>query len=210
MMEVHLDMSTAPMTDTYPGFEVHVLEDGHRFHAGRLPGELYPDAAGFEAVWGLHPSDYHVIQMLGRPVKTARWQQAYGADYRYTGRINTALPVPSILEPLHAWARQAIDRGLNGLLLNWYDGELGHYIGPHHDSTTNMVPGAPIVTVSLGEERIFRLTHPEQEVKRDFRAEAGTVFIMPSDTNLAWKHAVPRLARYRGRRISITLRAFEL
>src|SRR5262249_52832909 len=113
-----------------------------------------------------------------------------------------------ILEPLHAWARHTIDPRLNGLLLNWYDGELGHYIGPHNDSTTNMMPRAPIVTVSFGEQRIFRLTHPEVN-KRDFLAEAGTVFIMPYDTNRAWKHSVPRRARYRGRRISITLRAFE-
>ena len=147
--------------------------------------------------------------MHGRPVKTPRWQQAYRADYHYTGRTNTALPVPAILEPLHHWARQAIDDRLNGLLLNWYDGALGHYIGPHHDSTKNMVTGAPIVTVSLGEQRIFRLTNPKLKVKRDFLADAGTVSIMPYDTNLAWKHSVPKLARNRGRRISITLRAFQ-
>jgi hypothetical protein len=77
--------------------------------------------------------------MHGRPIKTPRWQQAYGADYHYTGRTNAALSVPAILEPLHHWARQAIDDRLNGLLLNWYDGALGHYIGPHHDSTKKMV-----------------------------------------------------------------------
>src|SRR5262249_35752111 len=137
MTKVHPDMSPSPMPDTYPEFEAHVLEDGHRFFVGRLPGELCPDEAGFEALWGLHPSDYHVIQMHGRPVKTPRWQQAYGADYHYTGRTNTALPVPAILEPLHAWARQTIDPRLNGLLLNWYDGELGHYIGPQSDSIKN-------------------------------------------------------------------------
>ena len=209
MTEVHSDMSTAPMTDIYPEFEAHGLEDGHRFFIGRLPGELCPDSAGFEVLWELHPSDYHVIQMHGRPVKTARWQQAYGADYHYTGRTNAALPVPPILESLQSWARRVIDDRLNGLLLNWYDGTLGHSIGPHNDSTTNLVPGAPIVTISFGEERIFRLTHSQQKVKRDFLAEAGTVFIMPYDTNLALKHAVPRRARYRSRRISTTFRAFQ-
>jgi hypothetical protein len=85
MMEVHFDRSTPPMTDTYAEFEVHVLEDGHRFFVGRLPGKLGPDSAGFEVFWELHPSDYHVIQMHGRPVKTPRWQQAYGADYHIDG-----------------------------------------------------------------------------------------------------------------------------
>lgn len=208
-MEVSFDMSTTPSIDTYAEFEAYVLEDGHRFYVGLLPRELCPNATGFEALWDLHPGDYHVIKMHGRPVKTPRWQQAYGADYHYTGRTNTALSVPPLLEPVHAWARQTIDQRLNGLLLNWYDGELGHYIGPHSDSTTNMVFGAPIVTVSLGEQRTFRLTHPKQKVMRNFLADVGTVFIMPYDTNLAWKHSVPKRVRYRGRRISITLRAFE-
>jgi alkylated DNA repair dioxygenase AlkB len=197
------------MSNTDPQSDEHVLDDGHRFLVSRLPAELLPDAVGFESLWDLHPDDYHVIQMHGRPVKTPRWQQAYGADYHYTGRTNAALPVPPILEPLHSWARNTIDQRLNGLLLNWYDGALGHYIGPHHDSTKNMVSGAPIVTVSFGEKRLFRLTHPKLKLTRDFPAEAGTVFVMPYHTNLAWKHAVPKLTRYGGRRISITFRAFQ-
>ncbi len=209
MTRINRSIHAVLTIEPYPDFEAHVLDDGHHFYVGQLPDELLPDAVGFESLWGLHPDDYHVIQMHGRPIKTPRWQQAYGADYHYTGRTNSALPVPPILEPLRAWAHSAIDRRLNGLLLNWYDGALGHYIGPHNDSTMNMVPGAPIVTVSLGEQRTFRLTHPKRKLNRDFLAQAGTVFIMPYDTNNAWKHAVPRQAQYRGRRISITLRAFQ-
>ena len=145
----------------------------------------------------------------GRKVKTPRWQQAYGTDYHYTGRVNQALPVPPLLEPLLIWSREAIHDRLNGLLLNWYDGELGHYIGPHHDSTKGLLPEAPIVTVSLGEERSFRLTHPETKERRDFPAPDGTVFVTLYDTNLAWKHQVPKSAKARGRRISVTVRAFE-
>jgi alkylated DNA repair dioxygenase AlkB len=197
------------MTEPYSEFSTHSLDDSHRLFVGRLPTAVFPDPAAFQSFWDLHPDDYHIVKMRGRPVKTPRWQQAYGADYHYTGRTNMALPVPAILEPLHHWARQTIDDRLNGLLLNWYDGDLGHYIGPHHDSTKNMVTGAPIVTISLGEQRIFRLTHPKLKVKRDLLADAGTVSIMPYDTNLAWKHSVPKLARHRGRRISITLRAFQ-
>jgi alkylated DNA repair dioxygenase AlkB len=71
-----------------------------------------------------------------------------------------------------------------------------------------MVRGAPIVTISLGEGRVFRLTRPGQKLTRDFIADPGAVFVMPYDTNRAWKHAVPKSGRQRGRRISITLRAF--
>jgi alkylated DNA repair dioxygenase AlkB len=193
----------------FDGFERHDLDGRHAFFAGTLPAGLGFDADRFEALWAMHPEEYHVIQMHGRPVRTPRWQQAFGRDYHYTGRVNQALPVPPLLGPLLSWARDAIHGRLNGLLLNWYDGQLGHYIGPHHDSIKGMVAGAPIVTVSLGEERVFRLTHPRTGERRDLPAPERTVFIMPYDTNLAWKHQVPKSARSRGRRISVTLRAFE-
>ena len=179
----------------FQDFERHDLDGRHALFAGRLPERLAFDAARFEALWALHPEDYHVIHMPGGPVKTPRWQQAFGRDYRYTGRVNAALPVPPLLEPLLAWAREALHGRLNSLLLNWYDGEFGHYIGPHHDSTNDMVPDTPIVTVSLGEERVFRLTHPQTKERRDFPARDGTVFVLPYATNLAWKHQVPRSAR---------------
>lgn len=194
----------------YQGFIRHDLDPLHAFFSGRLPTTITPDEAQFEALWSMHPEEFHTIMIHGRPVKTPRWQQAFGMDYHYTGRVNQALPIPPILEPFLAWSLAAVHERLNGMLLNWYEGMLGHYIGAHHDSTKNMVTDAPIVTISLGEERIFRLTHPKSKLLRDFDARNGTVFVMPFDTNKAWKHQVPHFARYRGRRISITLRAFEI
>ena len=193
----------------FEGFERHDLDGQHKFYSGRLPGDLAVDASRFESLWAMHPDEYQDIQMFGRAVKTPRWQQAYGRDYEYTGQVNEALPVTPLLEPLLAWARSSFHERLNGLLLNWYDGELGHYIGPHHDSIVNIVVGAPIVTVSLGEERVFRLRLPKSKQRQDFRATDGPVFVMPYDTNLAWKHEVPKSAKAKGRRISVTLRAFE-
>jgi alkylated DNA repair dioxygenase AlkB len=193
----------------YDGFTSHDLGDGHLFHVGPLPEPLHADEQGFESLWSMHPDEYHRIMIHGREVETPRWQQAYGEDYHYTGQVNKALPLPASLEPLLAWAHSAIDPRLNGLLLNWYDGRLDHYIGAHRDSTTLMMPGAPIVTVSLGEERTFRLRPWKGKGYRDFRAADGAVFILPYATNEAWTHEVPHSARRRGRRISITLRAFQ-
>lgn len=94
---------------------------------------------------------------------------------------------------------------------DWYDGQLGHYIGKHRDSTKNMVHGAPIVTISSGEQRTFRLRPWKGAAgsQHDFPAADGTVFVMPYETNLAWTHEVPKSARCTGRRISVTLRAFN-
>jgi alkylated DNA repair dioxygenase AlkB len=186
----------------------HRLDDRHSFFVGALPESLRLDRAAFEQLWSLHPDEFHEIKMHGRAVKTPRWQQAYGADYVYTRNVNRALAVPAELAALHTWARASIDPRLNGLLLNWYDADSGHYIGKHRDSTINMVRGAPIVTVSYGGERVFRLRPWRAEGMRDFRARDGAVFVLPYDTNKAWTHEVPHAARG-GRRISVTLRAFE-
>ena len=190
------------------GLHTHDLDGTHSFYAGQLSGELRFGSDEFEQLWQLHPEEFHEIKIHGRPVKTPRWQQAYGADYHYTGRVNKALPVPDILQPLLTWSRQAIASELNGILLNWYDGSHGHYIGKHRDSTKNMIYGAPIVTISLGQERTFRLRPWKENGLRDFQATDGKVFIMPYDTNLAWTHEVPSSKKLLKRRVSVTIRAF--
>lgn len=165
----------------------------------------------FEELWQLHPKEHAEIRMLGRPVKIPRWQQAYGVDYHFSGEVNRALPVPAFLAPLLAWSRDTIDNRLNGLLLNWYDGRLGHYIGRHRDSITDMVSGAPIVTISFGEERKFRLRQwgvRNQLPPVDFHLTNGSVVVMPYETNRAFTHEVPALRKWQGRRVSVTLRGF--
>ena len=113
------------------------------------------------------------------------------------------------MEPFLQWCQQHIDERLNGILLNWYDATLGHYIGKHRDSTKKMITDVPIVTISFGEERIFRLRPWKQKGFLDFMATHGRVFVMPFSTNLAWMHEIPSGKRYQSRRISLTFRGFQ-
>ncbi len=175
---------------------------------GVLPASLRPDQETVAALWDEHPPDYHVIKMHGRLVETPRWQQAYGADYRYTGRVNRALPLSPLMRPFLEWAQRCIEPRLNGLLFNWYDPAHRHYIGKHRDSTKGMIEGTPIVTISLGGARILRMRPYRGAGFRDFTAEHGSVYVIPYATNLRWTHEVPHRAKDRDRRISITLRAF--
>lgn len=196
---------------TYPDFQEHHLFDHHyAFFVGRLPAALQERAsADFDALWNLHPAKSNEILIHGRMVAIPRWQQAYGRDYQFSGTVNQALPVPDMLTPFLTWVRDAVDTRLNGLLLNWYDGKRSHYIGAHRDSRKGLVSGTPIVTISIGEARSFRLRLPKEKGFIDFAATAGTVFVMPWVTNLNVKHEVPHSAQARGRRISITARAFQ-
>ena len=194
---------------TLPECQQHCLFDRFEFFTGRLPVDLDELAkTQFEQLWSMHPEQSDEILIHGRLVAIPRWQQAYGRDYQFSWTVNRALPVPAILAPFLTWVREAVDARLNGLLLNWYDGERRHYIGAHRDSREGLVVGTPIVTISAGEERTFRLRLLKERGLVDFKASHGTVFVMPWDTNLGLKHEVPHQTRHKGRRISVTARAF--
>jgi alkylated DNA repair dioxygenase AlkB len=192
-------------------FSRQACGSGCAVFVGRVPERLMPTKVGFDELWRLHPDEFPQIKIRGQLVRTPRWQQAFGEDYRFSGQISRALPVSPVLGPLLQWSREAIDPRLNGLLVNWYDGRLGHYIGPHRDSTTGLIPGTPIVTMSFGEERVLRLRKWEKGKTSppvDLVVTDGSVVVIPWETNMAFTHEVPRLARYRGRRVSVTMRAF--
>jgi len=184
------------------------LDETHHVLVGSLPEALIPDTAGFEALWALHPGDFHEIKMHGRLVRTPRWQQAYGADYRYTGNTNRALPLTGEMERLLAWSREVFEPRLNGLLFNWYDGASGHYIGKHRDSDQNRIEGTPIVTISFGEERVFRMRPWRGQGFVDVPAVNGGVIVIPWNTNRAFTHEVPAPKGAKGKRISVTIRGF--
>jgi alkylated DNA repair dioxygenase AlkB len=185
------------------------LDETHAVLVGELPASLVLDAAGFAALWSIHPTEFHEIKMHGRPVKTPRWQQAYGTDYRYTGNVNRALPLVDPMPAWLSWARERFDARLDGILLNWYDGTAGHYIGKHRDSDVNRVEGSPIVTLSFGEERMFRMRPWRAEGFVDVPATDGSVIVIPWETNRAFTHEVPASKKAVGRRISVTIRAFH-
>jgi len=88
-----------------------------------------------------------------------------------------------------------------GLLLNWYEGQKGHYIGAHRDDTRDLFKDSPVVTISLGEERVFRMRkYKEKKLKKDITVRNGEVIVVPWNTNLNWTHEVPSFKKYGGKR----------
>jgi len=156
-------------------------------------------------------------------VQIPRWQQAYGRDYAFSGQTSLALAVPRLLQPLLRSSGDSIAPGLNGILVNWYDGMLGHYIGPHRDRYKELVPGAPMVIFSFGEvadsllvvrdvrepQRTLRFRPHRGKGFTDVQANDHGVVVFPFETNNVWKHEVPKTKKARGLRISVTAPAFH-
>lgn len=189
-------------------FETIKLDDKCVIYTSYIINEFNLDFNKFTEIWNEHPKDYHRIKMYGKEIATPRWQQAYGKNYSYTGSKNNALPIPNDFNIFLEWAQINIDSRLNGLLLNWYDGQKGHYIGAHRDDTRDLHQDSPIVTISLGQERMFRLRKYKEKGFKDITVRNGEVIIIPWNTNLKWTHEVPNFKKYTGKRISITLRAY--
>jgi alkylated DNA repair dioxygenase AlkB len=189
-------------------FETIPLDDQYNIYASYTVNKLNLDHEQFTEIWNAHPEEYHILKIHGKEVLTPRWQQAYGKNYRYTGAKNNALPIPDFLQVFLNWSKEHIDERLNGLLLNWYDGTKGHYIGAHRDDTRDLEKDSPVVTISLGQERIFRMRPYKKKGYKDITIRNGEVIVVPWDTNTKWTHEVPNFKRFDGKRISITARAY--
>ena len=193
----------------YKIFRYIRLDHDHTMYSTEIIPEFNWDSKQFMELWDTHPLNYHTIRIRGKEIPTPRWQQAYGKNYRYSGSLNNALPINDLLLPFLNWSRENVDERLNGLLLNWYDGQKGHYIGPHRDDTRDLYADSPIVTISLGQERIFRLRPLGRQGFHDIIVRNGSVVIMPAEINKRWTHEIPKMKKYDGKRISVTLRAFR-
>ena len=192
-----------------PSLIAHELGEGCACFTGRLPYEQMPSDLEKQQLWDLHPKDFPLILIHGKVVPTPRWQQSYGADYHFSGQVNKALPVPHLLSPLLEWVQEAVDHRINGVFVNWYEASLGHYIGAHRDSTKFMSEGSPIVMISFGASRTMRMRKWKGTDRQDVVVSDGTICILPFETNLAWTHEILRRKSDTGRRVSVTMRAFD-
>lgn len=188
----------------------HELDSKHNIYTGMLPSELLLPESKFEQLWNEHSQEPPKIKKFGKLVPMPRFQQAYEFDYLFSQPPSLAIPAPPLLRRYLNWIREYLDDRLNGLLVNWYDGP-SHYIGPHSDKTKQLIPGSPIVTLSFGEPRVFRLSRGRGDDHRvyDLPTAQGLIILIPWETNLAWKHSIPKSTKYQGRRISVTARAFR-
>lgn len=175
---------------------------------GSIPQQVLPN--DFNAVWDLRPTEQNSVVVYGKRFKSPRWSCSYERDYAYSQQVSRASKLPSILEPLLRWCQSEMHKGYNGVLLNWHDGALGHYHAKHRDSTKGLVHGTSIVTISLGEERVFRLRPYGRAGERvDVFLRNGDFVVIPWETNEKWTHEIPKLKRYNAQRVSVTIRAFQ-
>lgn len=191
-----------------PTFNRIDFEADHGVWLGPLPSALHWSSSQFDTAWASHPAGFHQVRIFGKLVDVPRWSETYGRDYPFAGTTQLARPIPDYLAPLLDWSRAHVDPRYNGLLLNWYDGALGHYIGRHRDDEKELIADAAILTISFGEARTFRMRRYKGDERHDIDLADGSALVLPYATNMAYTHEIPKSKRATGRRISVTIRAF--
>jgi len=178
--------------------------------SGLLPPDIY---APFEELWSLHPAERGKVIIMSKKVSTPRWQQSYINDYHFSGMSHLAQELPIMLIPLLQWANSLKLGTFNQVLINWYNNG-ADYIGPHSDDERQLVAGSPILSLSLGATRIFRIQpKPATGQRRDIALTDRSYLVMKSPMQSLYKHSIVKVGGDRGlqigRRINVTFRQFQ-
>ena len=132
-------MSPLPSTCSSLKLSHHSLTPHSWLKRGVLPTHLSHTFISFTELWQLHPQEFGEVKIMGKLIKTPRWQQTYGRNYSFSGLSHSALPVPPQLQAYLDWGNSLNLGGVfNQILVNWY-GDGHHYIGKHSDDERELV-----------------------------------------------------------------------
>lgn len=155
----------------------------------------------------LQPTEQHEIFIFGKQTKIPRYQQAYGKDYKFSNTVSKALPIPDIFNNLISYFNTRYNVNFNMMLVNWYPNG-SYYIGMHSDDEKQIIPNTPIVTVSFGATRKFVIECKTSKQKQTYLVKNNDVLVMCGEFQKTHKHGLPKMAKVKDPRVSITLRCF--
>jgi DNA oxidative demethylase len=202
-----------PVSENKFKSKIYKLDDECWIEQHSIP-EALQSMYDFDELWRLHPEEYGCVSYMGKMVKTPRWQQTYLKDYYFSGMMHKALPLPTQLQPFLDWANTITPNVIfNQVLLNWY-GNGAHYINPHTDNEKQLVELSPVLSVSLGQERVFRIRHiGTNEIVLDIPMPTNTYVMMCGKMQSRYLHEIPKVSGTKGslmdKRINITFRVFK-
>lgn len=156
----------------------------------------------------------NTIRFYGRESLVPRLEAWYGdpgMSYSYSGIHMEPKPwtkdlliIKQAIEPLAGVA-------FNSVLINYYrDGK--DRVAWHSDDEKELGENPVIGSVSLGEERKFKLRHKQYKtngLKHEIMLRHGSFLLMKGTTQHHWMHEIPRTAKPIGPRINLTFRIIK-
>ncbi|MGR9045759.1 MAG: alpha-ketoglutarate-dependent dioxygenase AlkB family protein [Gammaproteobacteria bacterium] len=148
------------------------------------------------------------IFICGRWLKVPRLMCWYGepeACYTYSGIKHEPLPWTETLRSIRRQIEQSCSHPFNSVLANLYrDGR--DSMGWHADKEKELGPNPVIASLSLGDERLFCLSHNKTRQKLDIVLGHGDLLVMAGTLQHHWRHSVPKTKQRKTERINLTFR----
>jgi len=168
----------------------------------------------FEELWNIHPTEHGQVIMYGKKIDVPRYLKSYGRDYNFAGMNHIAEEIPNEFKKFMDIVNGLYENYIfNSLLVNWYENG-NHYIGPHSDNTKQLVTDSPIVSISLGQTRIFRIRDKKtKEILKDIELKNKSIVVMCGKFQDELTHEIVKVngdkGKKMGRRINLTFRVFQ-
>ena len=93
----------------------------------------------------------------------------------------------------------------NSVGLNLYRDQ-NDSVAPHNDRLGDLVPGHPVILLSLGATRRMRIQGKTSKAKLELDLEPGSLLLMDYETQKHYDHGIPKQRSAVGPRISLAFR----
>lgn len=151
------------------------------------------------------------IFIYGRWVKVPRLMCWYGdsdACYRYSGVNHQPILWTPVLQAIREKVERQCRCTFNSVLANLYrDGN--DSMGCHADDEKELGLNPVIASLSLGDQRLFKLHHKKSKEKLDIVLGHGDLLVMAGTLQHHWMHSVPKTKKLKTSRINLTFREIK-
>ena len=148
------------------------------------------------------------IVIFGKRAKVPRLMCWYGdadAYYLYSGVNHTPSPWNTTLLAIKKKIELECECSFNSVLANLYrDGN--DSMGCHADDEKELGINPTIASLSLGDERLFKLHHKKRKQSLNIKLNHGDLLVMGGSLQQYWVHSVPKTKRPKTARINLTFR----
>lgn len=162
------------------------------------------------------------LQVFGKMHDIPRKQVSFGDEglsYKFSGTCLPSKPwesCPVVLD-LKECVESITGESFNFVLINRYKDGTDH-MGEHRDNEKDLVPTAPIASLSFGQARDFIFRHRDARSKNSsvniprkiISLESGSLLLMEYPTNIYWYHSLPVRKNALGIRVNLTFRKMVL
>lgn len=156
-----------------------------------IDDDLYDYSGDFMEMWELKPDEGTTNGKCKMP-----YVQAY-EDYS----------IPEEFERFMEWVNQIGYGKFDQILVHWYPNGK-YYTEEHSDDEKQMVENSPIVIISFGATRTFRIKQKSDGKSRDLPLKDGDVIAMGGSFQNVYTHQIPK-EQVKEPRISLTFRQFK-